>query len=112
MRPIDKRTGTVQAFAAFPWAEPAALVLDWEVRWPRLLAELTAAAADVVLLQEVQFEISYGDECGSERTSDEMPQGDFVLPAWLRSLCDDAGYDHRIPHQVASLFYILPSSVP
>ena len=38
VRPIDRRTGAVQAFAAFAWAEPAAEVLEWGVRWPRLLA--------------------------------------------------------------------------
>ena len=37
VRPIDARTGSVQEFAAFPWAEPADEVLQWSVRWPRML---------------------------------------------------------------------------
>ena len=56
VRPVDARTGSVQAFAAFEWAEPAAERLDWEARRPRLVAELAACGADVICLQEVQFE--------------------------------------------------------
>ena len=63
VRPIDRRTGVVQAFAAFDWAEPAAEVLEWGVRWPRLLAELRASAADIICLQEVQFERGEGGQC-------------------------------------------------
>ena len=56
VRPIDKRTGKVQDFAAFEWAEPAAEVLAWESRAPRLLAEIEQSKADVIALQELQFE--------------------------------------------------------
>ena len=56
VRPIDERTGGVRSFAAFQWAEPANEVLDWEKRRPRLLAELQQCRADVIALQEVQFE--------------------------------------------------------
>eukprot|EP00966_Prymnesium_polylepis_P006392 146432-Prymnesium_polylepis.1 len=52
VRPIDERTGSVQSFAAFEWAEPAAERLDWSSRQPRLLAELQASRADVICLQE------------------------------------------------------------
>ena len=72
VRPVDKRTGEIQEFAAFKWAEPADEVLAWEKRWPRLLAELKAAAADVICLQEVQFE--------------PTPEGGFALPEWLAPL--------------------------
>jgi hypothetical protein len=86
VRPIDTRTGGVQAFAAFEWAEPAGEVLAFDARWPRMLAEIEAAAADVVCLQEVQFE---------ERG------GEFVLPGWLRPMAAEAGgsYVARIPAQ-------------
>ena len=85
VRPIDRRTGAVQAFAAFDWAEPAAEVLEWGVRWPRLLAELQASAADVICLQEIQFERGEG--------------GQYVLPAWLAPLSESAGYSARLPPQ-------------
>ena len=63
--------------AAFAWAEPAAEVLAWDQRWPRLLAELKASAADVICLQEVQFE--------------PTPEGGFALPKWLAPLTCDGG---------------------
>eukprot|EP00927_Polykrikos_kofoidii_P056696 TRINITY_DN50786_c0_g1_i1.p1 TRINITY_DN50786_c0_g1~~TRINITY_DN50786_c0_g1_i1.p1 ORF type:complete len:603 (+),score=84.10 TRINITY_DN50786_c0_g1_i1:59-1867(+) len=84
VRPIDKRTGEVQEFAAFGWAEPADEVLDWAVRRPRLLAQFRAWRADVLCLQEVQFEQN-GD-------------GEFMLPAWLQEL---PGYAASLPGQQA-----------
>lgn len=82
VRPIDKRTGDIQPFAAFQWAEPASEVLDWDVRRPRLLALLSEARADILCLQEVQF--------------DSAADGSFLLPAWLYAL---QGYDVRLPAQ-------------
>ena len=70
VRPIDERTGSVQSFAAFEWAEPAAQRLDWAARQPMLEAELRASRADVICLQEVQYEAS--------------EDGTFALPDWLR----------------------------
>ena len=70
VRPLDARTGCVQAFAAFQWAEPADEVLDWDVRRPRLLKELESCGADVICLQEVQF--------------DDSGNGEFSLPKWLQ----------------------------
>ena len=70
VRPLDARTGCVQAFAAFQWAEPADEVLDWDVRRPRLLKELESCGADVICLQEVQF--------------DDSGDGEFSLPKWLQ----------------------------
>ena len=67
VRPIDERTGGVQPFAAFEWA--ADTDLDWSRRQPRLLSDLTSSRADIICLQEVQY----------ERSDDE-----FVLPEWLR----------------------------
>ena len=37
VRPVDRRTGGVQSFAAFEWASDAAL--DWATRQPKLHAE-------------------------------------------------------------------------
>ena len=68
VRPIDERTGGIQSFAAFEWAEPAAERLDWDVRRPKLRSELLASRADVICLQEVQYE---ADEDGA-----------FFLPNW------------------------------
>jgi len=83
VRPIDSRTGSVQDFAAFEWAEPAEEVLEWDARRPRILAELKSFNADIVCLQEVQF-VKAND-------------GRFTLPPWLRDL---DGYEARIPQQM------------
>ena len=80
VRPLDTRTGTVQEFAAFEWAEPAAEVLDWEVRRPRIIQELQRSRADVICLQEVEF---------------EFVNDKFGLPAWLEL----EGYAWQIPCQ-------------
>ena len=90
VRPIDSRTGAVQAFAAFEWCGEGDGLLDFAIRCPRLLAEIQAAAADIVCLQEVQFESrSGGHDSG------------FGLPAWLRPLTIEGGGDYfaRIPAQ-------------
>jgi len=81
VRPVDERTGTVQPFAAFEWAEPAAQRLEWAVRQPKLAAELTASRADLICLQEVQYEAA--------------PDGTFALPAWLQL----DGYEAHVPAQ-------------
>jgi endonuclease/exonuclease/phosphatase family metal-dependent hydrolase len=88
VRPIDTRTGGVQAFAAFEWCGEGDELLDFAVRCPRMLAEINAAAADAVMLQEVQFEPT------------EAGDG-FALPAWLRPLTVEGGGDYvaRIPAQ-------------
>ena len=75
VRPIDERTGSVQAFAAFAWAEPFEEVLAWEARQPRLLAELRASEADVICLQEVQFE---------RQTATDDKEEAYALPSWLQ----------------------------
>ncbi len=49
VRPTDKRTGEVQAYAAFPWASDE--VLCWERRREMLRAELVSCEADVICLQ-------------------------------------------------------------
>ena len=79
VRPIDQRTGNVQEFAAFRWAEPAAEVLDWSARQPRIMQELKGCRADVISLQEVQF---------------EQVDGTYVLPGWLDEL---EGYAAAVP---------------
>lgn len=81
VRPVDERTGGVQPFAAFQWAEPAALRLNWAVRQPKLLAELAASRADIICLQEVQY--------------DADANGTYVLPAWLQL----DGYEAHVPPQ-------------
>jgi len=85
VRPIDKRLGTVQPWAAFEWAEPSAEVLAWDARCPRLQAELKACRADIICLQEVEFERQ--DGAGMESP--------WVLPAWMRL----DGYKAEIPLQ-------------
>merc|ERR1719329_1720759 len=84
VRTLDLRTGEPQPYAAFQWAEPASEVLDWNVRWPRLLAEMRDSQADVICLQEVQFERDPNDAGGA-----------FTLPAWLAL----EGYFAELPAQ-------------
>jgi endonuclease/exonuclease/phosphatase family metal-dependent hydrolase len=77
VRPIDQRTGGVQSFAAFEWCDSRSL--DWEARRPALLRELVGSSADLICLQEVQFE--------------KGADGGFALPDWLRL----PGYEVRVP---------------
>jgi len=70
VRPTDKRTGEVQAYAAFPWASDE--VLCWERRREMLRAELVSCEADVICLQVGATSIpkmtpptSVHPECGS-----------------------------------------------
>lgn len=77
VRPIDQRTGSVQSFAAFEWSDASSL--DWDVRRPALLRELIGSSADLICLQEVQF--------------DKGVDGGFALPEWLRL----PGYEVRVP---------------
>ena len=60
VRPIDKRTGAVQNFAAFEWCSDAAVA--WGSRQPLLRSELLASDADVICLQEVEFEALAADD--------------------------------------------------
>ncbi|CAL1131681.1 unnamed protein product [Cladocopium goreaui] len=70
VRPIDLRTGAVQSYAAFEWVSEEDLI--WENRQKKLLEQLRRWSADVVCLQEVQF--------------DTEENGSFSLPAWLKNL--------------------------
>lgn len=80
-------SSTVQPWAAFEWSEPAEEVLVWSARQPKLLAELQRATADVICLQEVQFErvpVDAADEVTAThgaKTKTEAPE--FQLPRWL-----------------------------
>jgi endonuclease/exonuclease/phosphatase family metal-dependent hydrolase len=72
VRPLDKRTGCVQPFAAFEWVQDDDL-LDWELRKHRLLHILTTCQADVICVQELQLERNDTNNA-------------FVLPSWLTPL--------------------------
>ena len=76
VRPLDLRTGEVQPFAAFEWAEPAEEVLAWERRAPRLLAELRACGADVICLQELQLEREGGGGTAAAAAADDDDDDD------------------------------------
>jgi mRNA deadenylase 3'-5' endonuclease subunit Ccr4 len=86
VRPVDQRTGKVQEFAAFEWAEPADEVLAWGKRQPRLLGELQRSGADIICLQEVQFEVGQNPDSGDEL---------HTLPEWLQL----EGYEAVLPSQ-------------
>ena len=88
VRPIDERTGCIQEFAAFRWAEPADVVLAWKARMPRLLAELQACEADILCLQEVQYETM---------ATDDETKTTYVLPEWLQAGLP--GYASFLPKQ-------------
>ena len=103
VRPLDLRTGEVQAFAAFEWAEPAEEVLAWDKRAPRLLAELRACGADVICLQELQLERDQGGSepdhasaaAAGEKTTTDAPR--MALPVWLRPMLEEEGYSVQLP---------------
>lgn len=69
-----------QSYSDF--AHAAEADLDWSTREPRILQRIEAARADIVCLQEVQFEP--GDEAKGE-----LP---WVPPARLRALAERGGY--------------------
>ena len=96
VRPFDARTGGVQPFAAFAWAEPASERLEWSARRPRISAVLRESAADVICLQEVQFE---SDSAGTHRAPDwlreALPDYAVRLPA-QRDLADIAARNGRV----------------
>ena len=54
VRPVDKRTGKIQDFAAFRWVEDDD-VLDAEKRQRKLRQQIQDSEADIICLQEVQF---------------------------------------------------------
>jgi hypothetical protein len=80
VRTLDTRTGEVQPWAAFEWSEPAEEVLVWGARQPKLLAELQRSAADVICLQEVQFEECTAATTAAEEVSGGGGGGDTVAP--------------------------------
>ena len=93
VRPIDQRTGGVQAFAAFQWASDEDL--EWGTRRAKLRWELESAGADVICLQEVQFEWEKKGAAAGDHQQDGGDSGLFKLPRWLRI----PGYRVRIPGQ-------------
>lgn len=79
VRCSDNRTGKEQDFTSFGWV--ADEDIEWSYRQPMLRAELLACGADVLCLQEVQY----------ERASSDL----FDLPAWLQL----PGYACILPSQ-------------
>lgn len=69
--------------------EPADEVLNWNVRYPKIIEELQRSEADVICLQEVQFE-SDGN-------------GGFKLPSFISQSLD--GYSYRIGAQTSLRFF-------
>mmetsp|Transcript_13258 Transcript_13258/g.17699 ORF Transcript_13258/g.17699 Transcript_13258/m.17699 type:complete len:459 (+) Transcript_13258:230-1606(+) len=71
VRPIDKRLGTVQPFAAFEWCEDH--VLEWDRRRDQLKKRISKLCQenDIVCFQEVEYEENFQppkwllDACGS-----------------------------------------------
>eukprot|EP00746_Dinoflagellata_sp_MGD_P004847 gnl/MRDRNA2_/MRDRNA2_109365_c0_seq1.p1 gnl/MRDRNA2_/MRDRNA2_109365_c0~~gnl/MRDRNA2_/MRDRNA2_109365_c0_seq1.p1 ORF type:complete len:752 (+),score=202.97 gnl/MRDRNA2_/MRDRNA2_109365_c0_seq1:42-2258(+) len=83
VRPVDKRTGKINPFATFGWIQDGSL--DWEVRQPKILEEIRSCQADIIALQEVQFE--------------DIGDGNFGLPSWLQL----PGYAAKIADQETML---------
>lgn len=79
VRPLDRRTGAVQPYAAFEWitADDTPKVLDVASRGPRLAALIGDTAADVVCLQELQLE---------RRDDGSRNANDWKVPNWLQPL--------------------------
>jgi endonuclease/exonuclease/phosphatase family metal-dependent hydrolase len=83
VRPIDKRTGGIQPFAAFEWVKDDA-ILEWESRKMRLLECLTSCHAEVICVQELQL----------ERHKEVLK-----LPDWLTPMIEKSGYTVILPPQ-------------
>ena len=79
VRPLDRRTGAVQPYAAFEWitADDTPKVLDVASRGPRLAALIGETAADVVCLQELQLE---------RRDDGSRNANAWNVPDWLQPL--------------------------
>ena len=94
VRPIDKRTGAVQPFAAFAWVPDD--VLAWPARRDALAAQVrrVAATADVVCLQEVEFEGS--DRAPPAWLVDALGDGWTVTPPPPRDLERHAQRNERV----------------
>ena len=122
MRTLDTRTGKTQPWAAFEWAEPADEVLSWAARQPKLLAELQRAQADVICLQEVQFErqptmpdgvdgssgdgaaaeaVASGSKTKAKAAAKAAYQANFALPRWLVEGME--GYAAIIPKDLSGI---------
>mmetsp|Transcript_31550 Transcript_31550/g.46565 ORF Transcript_31550/g.46565 Transcript_31550/m.46565 type:complete len:564 (-) Transcript_31550:260-1951(-) len=85
VRPIDKRTGKVQPFAAFEWVKDDSL-LEWPLRKSRLLDALRTCRAQVICVQELQLERSNSDQ-----------QASFQIPTWLSPMVEKCGYEAILP---------------
>jgi len=89
VRPIDKRTGKIQPFAAFENVadDKSHEVLSIEKRGPKLLDILTKCGADAICLQELQLERGSHDDSDG----DEEGHADYVLPQWIHPLVEQGG---------------------
>ena len=96
VRPIDKRTGAVQPFAAFAWVPDD--VLAWPARRDALAAQVRriAATADVVCLQEVEFEGAGDDRAPPAWLVDALGAGWTVTPPPPRDLERHAQRNERV----------------
>lgn len=115
VRPIDTRTGAVQAFAAYAWS--ADEDLEWSSRQSTILRELKQCNADIICLQEVQYEqastgscsasssplvdlVTHGSDAAARtKTSSQQPPLSFELPAFLKHVCEQCGYTAVLPDQ-------------
>lgn len=97
VRPVDKRTGSVQAFAAFEWCSDEAL--DWSRRRPLLMGRLRdlCETCCVVCLQEVEFVESKTNIFSAPSWVLESLQADWrvVIPK-QRDLARNADRNERV----------------
>eukprot|EP00980_Cylindrotheca_fusiformis_P014959 scaffold4095_cov117-Cylindrotheca_fusiformis.AAC.16 len=108
VRPIDRRTGTIQPFAAFEWVvdddNDNNNILDWESRKLRLLESLVHGQADIICLQELQLE-----------RNNNTNESSFTLPQWLKPIIltnDDNNIKDQQQQQQQQYYYtaVLPDS--
>lgn len=86
VRPLDKRTGEIQPFAAFEWVKDDSL-LEWSSRKNRLLDALRTCRSQVICVQELQL----------ERSSTGDQQASFQIPTWLSPMVKEYGYEAILP---------------
>lgn len=94
VRPLDKRTGGIQPFAAFENVSDSDshVVLSMEKRGPKLLDILSTCGADAICLQELQLERAEKEHDGDE----DQCHAEYVLPRWIHPLVEQGGGAYSI----------------
>ena len=94
VRPVDKRTGRIQSFAAFEWVDDDD-ILDWNHRQHNLLQRLRDCRASVICLQELQLEKVKVHNTNSKEKGEGYDA--WPMPSWIQPLLTADGYEAILP---------------